>query len=67
MTETLSYRVDDGENVFIPAKSNGNYKEVGEKEDEVSNAETGKEKIEDVSHFSNKNKVMTIDIIKPNQ
>ena len=54
MTETLSYRVDDGENVFIPAKSNGNDKEVGEKEDEVSNTETGKEKIEDVSHLSNK-------------
>ena len=53
VTETLSYRVDDGENVFLPAKSNGNDKEVGEKEDEVSNTETGKEKIEDVSHLSN--------------
>jgi hypothetical protein len=54
VTETLSYRVDDGENVFIPAKSNGNEKEVGEKKDEISYTEAGKEKIEDVSHLSNK-------------
>ena len=62
MTETLSYRVDDGENVFIPAKSNGNDKEVGEKEDEVSNAEAGKEKIEDVvkdSHDTSDEKDVT--------
>ena len=46
--------MDEGEDMVIPAKSNGNDKEVGEKEDEVSNTETGKEKIEDVSHLSNK-------------
>ena len=54
VTETFGYRVDDGENVFRPAKSNGNDEEVGEKEDEVSNTEAGKENIEDVSHLSNK-------------
>ena len=52
VTDTLGYGVDDGEDMVSPAKSNGGDEEVTEKEDEISNAETGKEMIENVVHLS---------------
>ena len=50
VTATLGYRVDDGEDMVISAKSNGNDKEVTEEKNEVGYAKTSKEVIEDVVH-----------------
>ena len=51
MTATLGYRVDEGEDMVIPAESNRDDEEVTEEENEVSNAETSKKVIEDVVHW----------------
>ena len=56
MTETLSYWMDKGEDMVIPAKSNGNDKEVTEKEEKVSDTKSSKEVIENVMHRPEKEK-----------
>ena len=62
MTATLSYRVDEGEDMVIPAESNGDDKEVTEEENEVGNAETSKKVIEDVVHGPESKDIETVDI-----
>ena len=57
MTETLSYWMDEVEDMVIPAKSNRDDKEVTEKEKKVSNTKSGKEVIENVMHGPEKEKL----------
>ena len=55
--------MDEGEDMVIPDKSNGNDKEVTEKEKEGSNTKSSKEVIKDIMHRPEK---LFIDNI-PNQ
>ena len=56
MAYTLSNGEDDAEDLVSPSHGYGSYKEVTEEEDEISNAETDKEMVEDVVHiFSSEN------------
>ena len=51
MADTLSNGEDDVEDLVSSSHGDGSYKEVTEKKEEISNAETDKEMVEDVAHL----------------